>query len=497
MNRLIPFLLVVLLSVFMPVEGRAYIVPLDSGEATHLEFTEQGVKMEISRQVARELQDSLLRDLGFTSVESLDSFWQSGQRSLIGAEGWELVRVTHKLFEFQKTMQKFSEGMSKIHSKIFMLDEGWLGVPGGLDLTFYPEADYGVNRFKRPTITTLTNGQTQFYVPDHLDARQVLLSGNFNSWNTNGQALAKTDSGWVATVNLSPGKHLYKFIIDGHWINDENNELAEADGHNGFNSVYFRTNVRFYLPKHLNAKKVFVTGSFNSWDEKELAMERWLGGWVLEMYVRDGQHTYKFKADKDWLLDPNNSYTRADGTGNNNSVLSIGAPVKLFLKGFENAKSVFLAGTFNDWDGRELLMERTEGGWFTSYVIPAGNYQYKLIVDGSWTVDPGNPHRDGSGELVNSVLVVEPDHRFRLNGNLDAKQVQVSGTFNNWSETGFTMARDESGWYMDVALRPGKHRYKFVVDGNWIVDPDNPLWEENEHGTDNSVLWVEVDMAGG
>ncbi|MBI1193874.1 MAG: hypothetical protein GC205_12005 [Bacteroidetes bacterium] len=496
MNRLIPLLLVVLLSVFMPEEGRAYTLLPDSGDAMHMEFTEQGVKMEISRRVAHELQDSLLRDLGFSSVESLDSFWQAGQRSLEGSEGWELVRVTNKLFEFQKTMEKFSEGMSKIHSKIFMMDEGWLGVQGGLDYTFFPQADYGVNRFKRPTIRTLSNGQTQFFLPDYERARQVLLSGNFNSWNTSGQVLTKTDSGWVGSVNLSPGKHLYKFIVDGYWINDENNELKEPDGHSGFNSVYFRSNVRFYLPEHKDAKKVFVTGSFNGWDEKELAMQRWLGGWVLEMYVREGQHSYKFKADKQWLLDPNNAYTRADGNGNTNNVLALGTPVKLFLKGFEYAQSVFLAGTFNDWNERELLMERSEGGWTTSYVIPAGIYQYKLIVDGAWTVDPANPHRDGSGEFINNVLVVEPNQRFRLNGNLDARQVLVSGTFNNWSETGFTMARDETGWYMDVALKPGKHRYKFVVDGKWILDPDNSLWEENELGSGNSVLWVEVDIAG-
>ena len=495
MNRLIPILMIVLLSVFKPVEGLAYSVPTDSGEICHIEFIEGGVRMEIDRRAAQELQDSILRDLGFSSTESLDSFWKAGERSMMSEEGWELIRVNQHMITFQKTLEKFSEGMSKIHSKIFMMDESWLGVQGGLDYTFFPQADYGVNRLKRPTITTLSNGQTQFYLPDQLKARQVLLSGNFNGWNTNGHVLTKTDSGWVGNVTLSPGKHLYKFIVDGYWISDENNELKEPDGHNGYNSIYFRSNVRFYLPEHFDAKKVFVTGSFNGWDEKELAMQRWLGGWVLEMFVREGVHTYKFKADREWLLDPNNPHARADGTGNTNSVLAIGTPVRLFLKGFEKAHSVFLAGTFNDWNERELLMERAEGGWTTSYVIPAGIHQYKLIVDGSWTIDPANLHRDGSGEFVNNVLVVEPNHRFRLNGYLDAKQVLVTGTFNNWSETGFTMARDDSGWYMDVSLAPGKHRYKFVVDGQWILDPDNPLWEENEHSTGNSVLWIEVATA--
>jgi len=37
----------------------------------------------------------------------------------------------------------------------------------------------------------------------------------------------------------------------------------------------------------------------------------------------------------------------------------------------------------------------------------------------------------------------------------------------------------------------GKHLYKFIVDGKWIKDPDDPLWEGNEFGTDNSVIWIE------
>jgi hypothetical protein len=30
-----------------------------------------------------------------------------------------------------------------------------------------------------------------------------------------------------------------------------------------------------------------------------------------------------------------------------------------------------------------------------------------------------------------------------------------------------------------------------VVDQKWIIDPTNELWEENEYGTGNSVLWIE------
>jgi hypothetical protein len=29
-----------------------------------------------------------------------------------------------------------------------------------------------------------------------------------------------------------------------------------------------------------------------------------------------------------------------------------------------------------------------------------------------------------------------------------------------------------------------------IVDKEWKLDPGNELWEENEYGTGNSVLWI-------
>jgi hypothetical protein len=52
------------------------------------------------------------------------------------------------------------------------------------------------------------------------------------------------------------------------------------------------------------------------------------------------------------------------------------------------------------------------------------------------------------------------------------------------------MKKVSGGWSIDMYLPPGKCLYKFVVDEDWIIDPGNALWEQNEHGTGNSVLWV-------
>ncbi len=491
------FLLAFLLQLTLSGSAQVVVEGKTEGEdedGCKISFTEDGVLLELDRKIAEALQDSILRELGFRSTEAVDSAWNSGNRHYEGMQGWELVKMNQGAYVLQKTMEKFAEGMNKLASKFGVIDDPWLETYAPNN-TMYPEAPYGVNNFKRRTVLVLPDGKVRFFLPGNTGSGQVILSGSFNSWNTNKQTMNSTDSGWIADVAIPPGKHLYKFIIDGRWINDEYNNLNEEDGHGGFNSVFFRYNHRFFLPEHYDSKKVFVAGSFNNWKERELLMEKWMGGWVLDLYVREGTHNYKFLADKEWLMDPNNRIARPDGRGNMNNFFSIGEPHVFTLKGFQDAQTVILCGDFNAWNEQEQPMDRTVDGWRLEYVLAAGNYQYKFLVDGKWTLDPFNWHRDGMDPFTNNVVSVESNHRFRLNNYLEAKQVLVSGNFNGWSESGYTLERDESGWYMDVFLKPGKYIYKFVVDGNWILDPDNPHWEENEHGTGNSVLWVELETA--
>ena len=67
----------------------------------------------------------------------------------------------------------------------------------------------------------------------------------------------------------------------------------------------------------------------------------------------------------------------------------------------------------------------------------------------------------------------------------------LAGDFNNWDPGIYAMKKEGDDWIFPVHLSVGKHLYKFVVDEKWIIDPGNKLWEENEHGTGNSIVWVE------
>ena len=42
-----------------------------------------------------------------------------------------------------------------------------------------------------------------------------------------------------------------------------------------------------------------------------------------------------------------------------------------------------------------------------------------------------------------------------------------------------------------MMLEPGTYEYKFVVDGEWKLDSNNPNFAPNDLGTLNSVLVVE------
>lgn len=77
-----------------------------------------------------------------------------------------------------------------------------------------------------------------FYHDDQ--AKTVMLMGDFNDWKPLVNEFRRDGNGvWRAKIpKLAPGKHKYKFLVDGHrWVEDPSNGLKEPDGHEGFNSI--------------------------------------------------------------------------------------------------------------------------------------------------------------------------------------------------------------------------------------------------------------------
>ena len=70
--------------------------------------------------------------------------------------------------------------------------------------------------------------------------------------------------------------------------------------------------------------------------------------------------------------------------------------------------AVFVGGTFNEWDASQTPATlEADGVWRASFgVAAAGVYEYKLLIDDLWQLDPLNPQTAGSGFVTNNVVDV-------------------------------------------------------------------------------------------
>ena len=70
-------------------------------------------------------------------------------------------------------------------------------------------------------------------------------------------------------------------------------------------------------------------------------------------------------------------------------------------------KEVYIAGSFNNWNGKATPLTRNGKQWETDLLIEPGVYQYKVIFDGNWVLDPYNPDSaDNNIGGFNSVMKV-------------------------------------------------------------------------------------------
>ena len=71
------------------------------------------------------------------------------------------------------------------------------------------------------------------------DARGVYLVGDFNGWRMDEESkLWDCGKGvWQKRVVLPPGRYRYKFVIDGKWMPDPLNTVADPNPYGGVDSI--------------------------------------------------------------------------------------------------------------------------------------------------------------------------------------------------------------------------------------------------------------------
>jgi 1,4-alpha-glucan branching enzyme len=82
---------------------------------------------------------------------------------------------------------------------------------------------------------------------------------------------------------------------------------------------------------------------------------------------------------------------------------------------------------------------------------------------------------------------------FELPSCVWADRISVSGTFNNWEETGIPLVQSRDGvWRATVELPVGqRHEFRYMIDGRWQTDYHADGFTDNIHGSHNSVIDLE------
>ncbi|MCU0404614.1 MAG: hypothetical protein MUE99_08695 [Chitinophagaceae bacterium] len=405
--------------------------------------------------------------------------------------GWNLESEKEDWLVLSRTVESIGD-LSVVEKKLLLAK----GHESGEDL--FPlgvfRNEFGFNSVRQYSAVVTTGKGATLFLEGYKNAADVRIAGSFTQWEKNALPMKSSAEGWYIDLTIAPGKYFYKFLVDGNWVLHKDNLNKENDGKGNINSVLYVPNHVFRLDGFQKASRVFVAGSFNGWSSSNAAMRKINHSWELPVFLPEGTQTYRFVADGKWMEDPANKNKLRNEYGEFNSCVSIGKPYVFRLDGFQNAKQVILVGSFNGWRDHELFLEPRNNGWEITYVPGSGNHEYYYLVDGFRVGrKPSDAEPVKSSEPLNFQEVVGGNYTFILKGYKNAKCVYLSGSFNNWSESGFPMKRVNDEWQMKMYLPAGKQTYKFIVDGKWIIDPTNKLWEGNEHHTKNSVLWFGVD----
>jgi chromosome partitioning protein len=102
------------------------------------------------------------------------------------------------------------------------------------------------------------------------------------------------------------------------------------------------------------------------------------------------------------------------------------------------------------------------------------------------------PQELAAGQEARSLAQREVEVHFR---DRKANDVRIAGDFNGWvPDKGVRSRLDTDGetlvWTKILALPPGRYQYRYVVDGEWRADPENPDAVPGPAGIRNSVLVV-------
>jgi 5'-AMP-activated protein kinase regulatory beta subunit len=73
---------------------------------------------------------------------------------------------------------------------------------------------------------------------ENAGAKEVFLIGDFNKWNPKTHPMKSDGNGtWVRDIIIPPGEYEYKFMVDGQWKEDPQNEQLSPNCFGTYNNI--------------------------------------------------------------------------------------------------------------------------------------------------------------------------------------------------------------------------------------------------------------------
>ena len=162
-----------------------------------------------------------------------------------------------------------------------------------------------------------------------------------------------------------------------------------------------------------------------------------------------------------------------------------------------------------EWSGVDLSNYFIIGG-NSIHVEEDSRFEFKVSNDSLWI----KAHQGAKGYIPISFEIgenqytlmsqIENVHYYNFqyviddiqqyNSQMDTNKVFVMGNFNNWSRISHPLKFDGLMWNLTLPFPPGSYEYKFVVNGEEVLDSSNRISKPNGFGGLNSIFEVTSSM---
>lgn len=141
----------------------------------------------------------------------------------------------------------------------------------------------------------------------------------------------------------------------------------------------------------------------------------------------------------------------------------------------------------------------------TSITIQPGIHRYKFMVDGKWRYDPNEDSKENIYGTQDNILQVFPaiyevskdesdientqivnfsndGVRIKIKTELSGKLLAIKGSWDNWES--ITELKRNKAY---LRLYPGVYQFKFICDGNWMIDQSLMRCDDGFGGYNNII----------